>query len=158
MLLYRSIIKLCMSVFGAYYTLGLFFFFQAEDGIRDLVRSRGLEMCIRDRLHTALQKMQQDSEAQAARANVAVHATREKKPPTTSTKAGIRASNSKAQMLKTSEKLSSKPEKKVGAMARRTSKQTPRPTKLKAKSPQFSAGEEDAFLKHNLFDFDSSDE
>ena len=26
-----------------------FFFFQAEDGIRDLVRSRGLEMCIRDR-------------------------------------------------------------------------------------------------------------
>ena len=27
----------------------MFFFFQAEDGIRDLVRSRGLEMCIRDR-------------------------------------------------------------------------------------------------------------
>ena len=27
-----------------------FFFFQAEDGIRDLVRSRGSEMCIRDRL------------------------------------------------------------------------------------------------------------
>ena len=27
----------------------IFFFFQAEDGIRDLVRSRGLEMCIRDR-------------------------------------------------------------------------------------------------------------
>ena len=26
------------------------FFFQAEDGIRDLVRSRGSEMCIRDRL------------------------------------------------------------------------------------------------------------
>ena len=26
-----------------------FFFFQAEDGIRDLVRSRGSEMCIRDR-------------------------------------------------------------------------------------------------------------
>ena len=25
------------------------FFFQAEDGIRDLVRSRGSEMCIRDR-------------------------------------------------------------------------------------------------------------
>ncbi len=25
------------------------FFFQAEDGIRDLVRSRGLGMCIRDR-------------------------------------------------------------------------------------------------------------
>ena len=25
-----------------------FFFFQAEDGIRDLVRSRGLGMCIRD--------------------------------------------------------------------------------------------------------------
>ena len=28
----------------------LFFFFQAEDGIRDLVRSRGSEMCIRDSL------------------------------------------------------------------------------------------------------------
>ena len=28
---------------------GCFFFFQAEDGIRDLVRSRGSEMCIRDR-------------------------------------------------------------------------------------------------------------
>ena len=28
----------------------VFFFFQAEDGIRDLVRSRGSEMCIRDRL------------------------------------------------------------------------------------------------------------
>ncbi len=27
----------------------LFFFFQAEDGIRDVERSRGLEMCIRDR-------------------------------------------------------------------------------------------------------------
>src|SRR5665811_2572834 len=27
----------------------MFFFFQAEDGIRDLVRSRGSEMCIRDR-------------------------------------------------------------------------------------------------------------
>ncbi len=27
-----------------------FFFFQAEDGIRDLVRSRGLGMCIRDSL------------------------------------------------------------------------------------------------------------
>ena len=26
----------------------LFVFFQAEDGIRDLVRSRGSEMCIRD--------------------------------------------------------------------------------------------------------------
>ena len=26
------------------------FFFQAEDGIRDLVRSRGSEMCIRDRV------------------------------------------------------------------------------------------------------------
>ena len=26
------------------------FFFQEEDGIRDLVRSRGLEMCIRDSL------------------------------------------------------------------------------------------------------------
>mgnify|MGYP003381480346 CR=1 FL=1 len=26
----------------------VFFFFQAEDGIRDLVRSRGSEMCIRD--------------------------------------------------------------------------------------------------------------
>ena len=26
----------------------LLFFFQAEDGIRDLVRSRGSEMCIRD--------------------------------------------------------------------------------------------------------------
>ena len=29
-----------------------FFFFQAEDGIRDLVRSRGSEMCIRDRHRT----------------------------------------------------------------------------------------------------------
>ena len=28
--------------------MGVCFFFQAEDGIRDLVRSRGLEMCIRD--------------------------------------------------------------------------------------------------------------
>ena len=28
----------------------MFFFFQAEDGIRDLVRSRGPEMCIRDRV------------------------------------------------------------------------------------------------------------
>ncbi len=26
-----------------------FFFFQAEDGIRDVERSRGSEMCIRDR-------------------------------------------------------------------------------------------------------------
>ncbi len=29
--------------------LFFFFFFQAEDGIRGLVRSRGLGMCIRDR-------------------------------------------------------------------------------------------------------------
>ena len=29
------------------------FFFQAEDGIRDLVRSRGSEMCIRDRVTAA---------------------------------------------------------------------------------------------------------
>ena len=29
--------------------LVIFFFFKAEDGIRDLVRSRGSEMCIRDR-------------------------------------------------------------------------------------------------------------
>ncbi len=28
---------------------GVVFFFQAEDGIRDLVRSRGLGVCIRDR-------------------------------------------------------------------------------------------------------------
>ncbi len=27
----------------------VFFFFQAEDGIRDVERSRGSEMCIRDR-------------------------------------------------------------------------------------------------------------
>mgnify|MGYP007112085303 CR=1 FL=1 len=29
-------------------------FFQAEDGIRDLVRSRGLEMCIRDSFYATV--------------------------------------------------------------------------------------------------------
>ncbi len=36
-------------IFTLSYTLVYVFFFQAEDGIRDLVRSRGSEMCIRDR-------------------------------------------------------------------------------------------------------------
>ncbi len=31
------------------YVIDFVFFFQAEDGIRDVERSRGLEMCIRDR-------------------------------------------------------------------------------------------------------------
>ncbi len=32
-----------------FFCVFFFFFFQAEDGIRDLVRSRGLGVCIRDR-------------------------------------------------------------------------------------------------------------
>ena len=40
-----------MLVFGCFGCFCCFvFFFQAEDGIRDLVRSRGSEMCIRDRV------------------------------------------------------------------------------------------------------------
>ncbi len=33
-----------------YFVFFVVFFFQAEDGIRDVERSRGLGMCIRDRL------------------------------------------------------------------------------------------------------------
>ena len=39
----------CSSPESVVFVMVFFFFFQAEDGIRDLVRSRGLEMCIRDR-------------------------------------------------------------------------------------------------------------
>ncbi len=42
------VISVCVCVCLFVCFVFFFFFFQAEDGIRDLVRSRGLGMCIRD--------------------------------------------------------------------------------------------------------------
>ena len=39
-------------------------FFRAEDGIRDLVRSRGLGMCIRDRPHLTIESSLVDPNAE----------------------------------------------------------------------------------------------
>ena len=40
--LYYEVVELSSTVSNFWFVLCLFFFFQAEDGIRDLVRSRGL--------------------------------------------------------------------------------------------------------------------